>query len=168
MFQHIWGNSQALGNPCFTLVTSFPIVYTSTIAPRMCSTARRRRTKRIVDPEAPKDFFISYTHADQRWAEWIAWQLESEGYTTRIQAWDFLAGSNFVHEMDMAAKQATRTIAVLSPDYFTSHFTSSEWEAAFVRDPRGRPGPARACAGATLRCGGITETGGVYRPGRSE
>jgi tetratricopeptide (TPR) repeat protein len=93
-----------------------------------------------MDPEAPKDFFISYTHADQGWAEWIAWQLEAEGYTTRIQTWDFLAGSNFVHEMDKAAKQATRTIAVLSPDYFTSHFTSSEWEAAFARDPRGDQG----------------------------
>ena len=22
-----------------------------------------------------KDFFISYNGADQRWAEWIAWQL---------------------------------------------------------------------------------------------
>jgi len=123
-----------------SLVTSFPIVYTSTNAPRMCSTARRRRTERVVDPEAHKDFFISYTSADQGWAEWIAWQLEAEGYTTRIQAWDFLAGSNFVHEMDTATKQATRTIAVLSPDYFTSHFTSSEWEDAFARDPRGEKG----------------------------
>jgi tetratricopeptide (TPR) repeat protein len=93
-----------------------------------------------VETDAGKDFFISYTRADTKWAEWIAWQLEAEGYTTRIQAWDFLAGSNFVHEMDTAAKQATRTIAVLSPDYFTSHFTSSEWEAAFARDPRGDKG----------------------------
>ena len=70
------------------------------------------------DTRAPKDFFISYTHADQRWAEWIAWHLEEEGYHTMLQAWDFLAGSNFVHEMDTATRQATRTIAVLSPDYF--------------------------------------------------
>jgi hypothetical protein len=26
------------------------------------------------------DFFISYTSADRAWAEWIAWQLEAEGY----------------------------------------------------------------------------------------
>ncbi|MGZ3617323.1 MAG: toll/interleukin-1 receptor domain-containing protein, partial [Ktedonobacteraceae bacterium] len=93
-----------------------------------------------MDTEAPKDFFISYTHADQRWAEWIAWHLEAEGYTTMIQAWDFLAGSNFVLEMDTAARQATRTIAVLSPDYFTSKFTPSEWAAAFKRDPTGDQG----------------------------
>ena len=93
-----------------------------------------------MDTEAPKDFFISYTHADQRWAEWIAWHLEEAGYQTMIQAWDFLAGSNFVLEMDTAARQATRTIAVLSPDYFTSQFTPSEWAAAFKRDPTGDQG----------------------------
>jgi tetratricopeptide (TPR) repeat protein len=106
----------------------------------LCSTARRRRTKRVVNTGAPKDFFISYSHADQRWAEWIAWHLEAEGYQTMLQDWDFLAGSNFVHEMDTAAKQATCTIAVLSPDYFTSQFTFPEWEAAFKRDPTGSKG----------------------------
>ncbi len=93
-----------------------------------------------MDIEAPKDFFISYTHADQRWAEWIAWHLEAEGFTTMLQAWDFVAGSHFVHEMDTATRQATRTIAIFSPDYFTSQFTSSEWEAAFRRDPTGEQG----------------------------
>ncbi len=90
--------------------------------------------------EHTKDFFISYTHADQRWAEWIAWHLEEAGYRTMLQAWDFLAGSNFVLEMDNAARQATHTIAVLSPDYFTSQFTPSEWAAAFKRDPTGDQG----------------------------
>ncbi len=93
-----------------------------------------------MDTDTPKDYFISYTHADQRWAEWLAWQLEEAGYHTRIQAWDFLAGSNFVLEMDTAARQATRTIAVLSPDYFASQFTPSEWAAAFKRDPTGKQG----------------------------
>ena len=93
-----------------------------------------------MDTKVPKDFFISYNHADQHWAEWIAWQLEAAGYSTVIQAWDFLAGSNFVLAMDTAAKQATRTIAVLSPDYLTSQFTPSEWAAAFRQDPKGEQG----------------------------
>jgi tetratricopeptide (TPR) repeat protein len=93
-----------------------------------------------VDTDGPKDFFISYTHADQGWAEWIAWHLEAEGYTTVLQAWDFLAGGNFVLDMDAAARKATRTIAVLSPDYFDSKFTPSEWAAAFRRDPTGEQG----------------------------
>lgn len=96
------------------------------------------------------DFFISYTSADRSWAEWIAWQLEQEGYTTVIQAWDFQPGSNFVLEMDRAAKTAERTVAVLSPDYFNSGFTPSEWAAAFRRDPGGEqrlliPVRVRAC-----------------------
>jgi hypothetical protein len=33
-----------------------------------------------------KDFFISYTAKDRQWAEWVAWQLESAGFTTDIQA----------------------------------------------------------------------------------
>jgi len=85
-----------------------------------------------------KDFFISYNKADRDWAEWIAWTLEEAGYTTILQAWDFAAGSNFVLEMDEAAKQATRTIAVLSPDYLSARYTQPEWAAAFAKDPTGK------------------------------
>jgi hypothetical protein len=91
----------------------------------------------MTETDSRKDFFISYTSADRPWAEWIAWQLEQAGYTTVIQAWDFRPGSNFVLEMDTADKAASRTIAVLSPDYFNSGFASSEWAARFRHDPRG-------------------------------
>src|SRR6266536_1571753 len=90
--------------------------------------------------EVRKDFFISYASADRRWAEWIAWQLEEAGYSIVLHAWDFQAGSNFVLEMDRATRQAERTIAVLSPDYFASRFTSAQWTAAFHRDPQGEQG----------------------------
>ena len=65
-----------------------------------------------MDQDAATDFFISYTHNDQRWAEWIAWHLEGAGYRTVVQAWDFLAGGNFILAMDEATQNATRTIAV--------------------------------------------------------
>ncbi|HEX6910536.1 MAG TPA: toll/interleukin-1 receptor domain-containing protein, partial [Longimicrobium sp.] len=84
-----------------------------------------------------KDFFISYNKADKRWAEWIAWHLEEADYTTVLQAWDFGTGSNFVLEMQKAAEEAERTIAVLSPDYLASRFTAPEWAAAFAQDPTG-------------------------------
>jgi tetratricopeptide (TPR) repeat protein len=104
----------------------------------------------MTEEETRKDFFISYTSADRPWAEWIAWQLEQAGSSTVIQAWDFTAGSNFVLEMDTAAKAARRTIAVLSPDYFHSGFAASEWAARFRQDPRGEqrllvPVRVRAC-----------------------
>jgi TIR domain len=62
-------------------------------------------------PPGQVDFFISYTAADRAWAEWIAWQLESERYTTVLQAWDFVPGENFVVRMRDALEQADRTIA---------------------------------------------------------
>src|SRR5258708_18930545 len=85
-----------------------------------------------------KDLFISYPGADRQWAEWIALELEKAGYHTIIQAWDFRPGSNFLAEMDEAAKVADRTIAVLSSKYFESDYTFVEWAAAFRRDPKGK------------------------------
>ena len=84
-----------------------------------------------------KDFFISYTSADKNWAEWIAWQLEDVGYQVVIQAWDFRPGGNFVLDMQKAAADSNRTIAVLSPDFLKSMFTQPEWAAAFAKDPTG-------------------------------
>ena len=52
------------------------------------------------------DFFINYTGVDSIWAEWIAYTLEDEGFTTIIQAWDFRPGSNFALEMQNATMAA--------------------------------------------------------------
>jgi hypothetical protein len=87
--------------------------------------------------DASVDFFISYNHADHAWDEWIGWQLEDAAYTTILQASDFVPGSNFVVEMDRAAKASERTIAVVSPDYLGAAFPQPEWGAAFASDPEG-------------------------------
>ena len=81
--------------------------------------------------------FVSYTQSDRAWAEWIAWQLEEEGYATILQAWHFGASSNFVHKMHQAVQDADCTIAVLSPEYERSDFGFAEWGAAFAEDPTG-------------------------------
>ena len=91
-----------------------------------------------MEPHTPKDFFISYTSTDRPWSEWIAWQLEHEGFSVVIQAWDFRPGGNFVLDMHKSATEAQRTIAVLSPNYFTALYTQSEWTAAFAQDPTGK------------------------------
>ncbi|MCY6489395.1 TIR domain-containing protein [Leptolyngbya sp. GGD] len=83
-----------------------------------------------------KDFFISYNRADKQWAEWIAWILEEAGYSVLIQAWDFRPGGNFVLDMQRAAAESKKTIAVLSESYLKSSFTQPEWAAAFVQDPQ--------------------------------
>lgn len=83
------------------------------------------------------DFFISYNHHDTFMARRIKGWLEEEGYSCMMQESDFGTGSNFVLKMDEAAKNAKRTIAVLSPDYLSSKFTQPEWAAAFAKDPTG-------------------------------
>ena len=90
--------------------------------------------------DAARDFLISYTAADEAWAEWIAVTLDGAGYTTWLQAWDFRPGSDFVHQMQDATSNVARTIAVLSPAYLCSRFGEAEWRAAFVRDPTGERG----------------------------
>lgn len=83
-----------------------------------------------------KDFFISYTGADEQVAAWIAWMLEDAGYKVVFQPWDFnTAGRSVIGNIHEAIIDCERTIAVLSPDYFKSRFTRTEWETAIYRDP---------------------------------
>jgi|GEM_PF-3478881 len=83
-----------------------------------------------------KDFFISYNSGDKQWAEWIAWTLEEAGYSVVIQAWDFRPGGNFILDMQRAAVECQKTIAVLSETYLTSAYTQPEWTSAFASDPQ--------------------------------
>src|SRR5260370_2429392 len=83
------------------------------------------------------DFFVSYTQADRAWAEWIAWILEEDGHRVLVQAWDFVPGTNWVQGMHAGARDAARTIAVLSGDYLQSVYGGAEWHAARAGDPQG-------------------------------
>ena len=84
-----------------------------------------------------RNFFISYNHADERWAEWIAWTLADAGYTHYFQKWDFRPGGNFVLDMQKAAAESERTLLVLTTNYLRSLYTQPEWAAAFAKDPTG-------------------------------
>jgi tetratricopeptide (TPR) repeat protein len=86
------------------------------------------------------DFFVSYTSADRAWAEWIAWQLEAEGYTVVVQAWDFTAGRDWAHEMQQATSTAERVVAVLSTAYLRSAHGEAEWRVFYAEDPSGERG----------------------------
>ncbi|WP_069166423.1 TIR domain-containing protein [Nocardia altamirensis] len=83
----------------------------------------------------PRDFFISYSPADERWATWLAWQLESAGFRTLIQAWDFVPGTNFIDFMDRGVRDSTVVLAILSDNYLQSRYGTMEWQAAFRTDP---------------------------------
>ncbi|HET8680479.1 MAG TPA: TIR domain-containing protein [Micromonosporaceae bacterium] len=81
------------------------------------------------------DFFISYSPTDERWATWIAWELELAGYRTMLQAWDFVAGTNFIDFMDRGIRESTAVIAVLSRSYIRSRYGRLEWQAALRSSP---------------------------------
>ncbi len=86
------------------------------------------------------DFFISYHEADRGWAEWIAWQLEEAGYSAALGSHDFQYLAHFIVFMERIAKEADRTIVVLSSDYLASGPIADEWAEAFPQDPTGRIG----------------------------
>jgi WD40 repeat protein len=87
--------------------------------------------------QSGRDFFVSYTAVDLGWAEWVAWYLDEAGYTVRLQAWDFPAGSNWVREMDRGVRWSRHIVAIVSADYLTSVFATAEWQAAWRADPTG-------------------------------
>ncbi|KQM02477.1 WD domain, G-beta repeat-containing protein, partial [Frankia sp. CpI1-P] len=83
------------------------------------------------------DFFVSYTSVDERWAEWVAWQLEDAGYRVLIQAWDFVPGSDWYLGMQQGVTHAQKMIALLSPGYLKSVYGGQEWRAVLAADPIG-------------------------------
>jgi WD40 repeat protein len=89
----------------------------------------------VIQGGRPRDFFISYSPADERWATWLAWQLETAGYRTLIQAWDFVPGTNFIDFMDRGVRESTVVLVVLSENYLGSYYGTMEWQAAFRTDP---------------------------------
>ncbi|MBO3745844.1 tetratricopeptide repeat protein [Streptosporangiaceae bacterium NEAU-GS5] len=66
------------------------------------------------DAEYTKDFFISHADADVHWAEWIAGELENNGYTVIHKGWDILPGHNLLAKIDEALSTCRHTLHVLS------------------------------------------------------
>jgi hypothetical protein len=79
--------------------------------------------------EDRRDFFISHSSADERWAEWIAVQLERVGYRVELDVWEWMPGSNFIAAMEGALQRAERVIAVYSASYFTRPYSSADRQA---------------------------------------
>jgi len=86
------------------------------------------------------DFFVSYTGSDRAWAQWIAWQLEADGYQVVFQGWDFMPGYDWAHGMQRATTTAERLVVVLSAAYLQSGHGEAEWRAFYAKDPSGEHG----------------------------
>ena len=83
------------------------------------------------------DFFISHSHVDKQWAEWIAYLLEQEGYSTFWGDRDLKVGDNFVSIIQEYIEKADKLIAVFSPSYFSSTFCQTEVSAMLAKKKNG-------------------------------
>lgn len=83
------------------------------------------------------DFFISHSHVDKKWAEWIANLLEQEGYSTFWGDRDLKVGDNFVSIIQEYIEKADKLIAVFSPSYFSSTFCQAEVSAMLAKKKDG-------------------------------
>lgn len=83
------------------------------------------------------DFFISYSHVDKQWGEWIADCLEKEGYSTFLGERDLKVGDNFVSIIQEYIEKADKLIAIFSPSYFSSTFCQAEVSAMLDKKKNG-------------------------------
>ncbi|ADP81165.1 toll/interleukin-1 receptor domain-containing protein [Pseudofrankia inefficax] len=83
------------------------------------------------------DFFISYSPADQLWAEWIAWQLEDVGHRVALQAWDAVPGTHLTTKMREGVEFSLRTLALVSAEYLADSYGKTEWQITYNSDPQG-------------------------------
>ncbi|WP_205717995.1 toll/interleukin-1 receptor domain-containing protein [Actinomadura soli] len=85
--------------------------------------------------------FVSHAGPDTAWAEWVAWQLQVEGYAVELDAWHWRAGDDFVERMrDAVERSGVLMIALWSAQYFDArHATRDEWSAIRVAMLQGDP-----------------------------
>ncbi|WP_172899106.1 FxSxx-COOH system tetratricopeptide repeat protein [Micromonospora coriariae] len=90
-----------------------------------------------VSPTAdPVDVFVSYAGPDRPWAEWVAHQLLTAGYSVELDVWNWSVGSNAVLNMDGALNRARRVVALYSAAYFErNRFSLDEWTAVLAERP---------------------------------
>lgn len=81
-----------------------------------------------------RDFFISYTGTDVKYATWVAEILELNGFTVTIQAWDFRPGDNFVSKINEALIECRKLIVILSNNYLKSSWCEAEWTSKLAED----------------------------------
>jgi tetratricopeptide (TPR) repeat protein len=84
-----------------------------------------------------REFFVSFTGADQPWAEWLLAELDAAGYSSVSQLRDFVPGNNIPLAMDKAARRARRTLGVLSPRALEAPYVREEWAQRLFSDPTG-------------------------------
>ena len=84
--------------------------------------------------DRPVDFLVSYEPADEPWAAWIGWQLESVGFRTLVPAWDLPRGCTVEEFVERGIRLAAVVVAVVSRASRASH--NGPAQIALRADPR--------------------------------
>jgi hypothetical protein len=137
---------------------------------RLPSVSGRRHTVQVRGgswrSDRPVDILISYSPADERWATWIAWLLETNGYRTMLQAWDFVPGTKFIDFMDRGISEAQLVVALLSRAYLSSTYGRMEWQAALRAAPENPATKLMTVRVEECPAGGAARDDHICGPGR--
>jgi formylglycine-generating enzyme required for sulfatase activity len=78
------------------------------------------------------DIFISYTSADQVWADWLAWVLGENGYTVNLHPWDFSLEGNLIMVLNVSASPGGQQfLVIVSNQYLETIAPIGDWPEAF-------------------------------------
>lgn len=80
------------------------------------------------------DVFISHSAVDKEFARTLARDIKENGYSVWLDEWNLVPGDSFAKVISEAIKSSKYLIAVMSPDYFASDWTTQEWQAALVEE----------------------------------
>lgn len=84
------------------------------------------------------DVFISYSHKDEAWADYVLRQrLDDAGLKVCIDYRDFEAGKMVLLNMQDAVKQSKHIVLVLTRNWLNSEFSLFEALMAGTKDPAG-------------------------------
>ncbi|MBK3566866.1 FxSxx-COOH system tetratricopeptide repeat protein [Streptomyces sp. MBT62] len=116
--------------------------------------------------DGPK-IFISYSRADQAWAEWSAWQLQDAGVEVWLDIWELTPGADVIAELTSAARSTRRMVVLISRAYARSHHCRLERQAAaasgavllpfLIDNAPLPPSLSDLYDGQTVRLGGLDE-----------
>jgi hypothetical protein len=108
-----------------------------------------RLIKINVSTDKLKDVFISYNRADETWAQTLAERIEAKyiqepsgrrPMTVFLAAWDTEIGINFVYALADGLGKTSFFCPVMTPETFSSGWTSFEWTDQVALDPTNASG----------------------------
>jgi hypothetical protein len=85
------------------------------------------------------DFFISYASADKEWAQWLAWELQSQGFSVFLDSWQIMPGDSIASRLSDAINVSKNFIALISSNYMQSHWPQSEMMSVVLQGPISGP-----------------------------